>query len=99
MNRLFRKNNGFTTADLALAMVIIIIFTSIMASIMYSLYISTNEARRTATAVNYAVDIFEKIGGMAYINVTGTNVLASISEAKDIKIVNENEVTATIRNI
>lgn len=99
MNRVFRSNNGFTTVDLALAIVVIVIFVSIMTSIMYSLYISTTEAKRTAVAVNYAVDILEEIGSMPYIDVTVNNVLASISEAKDIKIVNENEVAATIRNI
>ncbi len=99
MDRVFRRNNGFTLVDLALAMVVIIVFVSVMTSIMYSLYISTTEAKRTAVAVNYAVDIFEKIGIMPYINVNVNNVLTSISETKNIKIIDENEATATIRNI
>ena len=99
MDRVFRRNNGFTLVDLALAMVVIIVFVSVMTSIMYSLYISTTEANRTAVAVNYAVDIFEKIGFMPYININVNNVLTSISETKNIKIIDENEATATIRNI
>lgn len=69
------KEQGFTTIDLTIAMIIMVIFVSIMTSMIYSVYISSTEARRTATALNYGVDIFEQIGTEVYSNITPASIL------------------------
>lgn len=70
MSTKVKKENGFTTVDIGIAMMIVVIFVSIMASMLYSVYASQTEAKRTAVALNYAVDIFEEIGKTAYTTVT-----------------------------
>lgn len=84
-----KRENGFLTVDLAVALMVITIFVTIMSSVLYSLYISTTEAKRTATALNYTVDIFEYIGKVPYSIVTAKEVLSNM------KFVTEVDSTST----
>lgn len=68
-----KNNKGFTTVDVGLAMIILVLFVVIMTSISYNVYLSSIEAKRTAVALNYAVDIFENIGKLNYNDVTATS--------------------------
>ena len=81
------KEKGFTTVDLSIAMMVMVVFVSIMSSLIYSVYMSSTEARRTATALNYGVDIFEEIGQHNFQSLTPATVLTEISNVKvdDIK--------------
>ena len=63
-------------------MLVIIIFVTILSSVSYSVYSASTEARRTAGAVNYAVDIFECIGRIEYDEVDANNI------AKELKDLN-----------
>lgn len=69
------NEKGFTTVDISIAMIVITIFVTIMSSMIYSVYLSSTEAKRTATALNYSVDIFEEIGQETFSNLTPENVL------------------------
>lgn len=69
MKNYLKNLKGFTTVDLTIAMIIIVIFATIITSILYNAYLSTIEAKRTAVALNYAVDIFEHIGELSYSSV------------------------------
>lgn len=78
----YSKEYGFTTVDISVAMLVIIIFVSITSSVMYNVYLSSTEARRTATALNYAVDIFENIGIMDYSAVTESGIMQNLKPLK-----------------
>ena len=69
-----RKEKGFTTVDMTIAILVMIIFVSIMTSVLYSVSVSTTEGKRSAAALNYAVDIFETIGELDYNNVSGAEI-------------------------
>lgn len=69
-----KKEKGFTTVDMTIAILVMIIFVAIMTSVLYSVSTTTTEAKRSAVALNYAVDIFETIGELDYDEVTGTEV-------------------------
>ncbi len=73
-----RSKRGFTTIDLGIAMLVILIFVVIMTSVSYNIYLSSIEAKRTAVAVNYAVDIFEHIGLIAFGEVTASYEILEI---------------------
>lgn len=90
-----RGKRGFTTVDLSIAMIVIIIFVVIMTSISSSVYSSSMEAKRTAVALNYAVDIFEHIGEVDISQVKATSDLLEISSLQ--KFVCEN--TGTVNGI
>ncbi len=68
--KLIDKERGFTSVDVTIAMLVIIVFVSISASLLHSTYLSTTEAKRTAVALNYAVEIFERVGAMKYSEVS-----------------------------
>jgi len=61
-----KNKKGFTTVDLSIAMIVIVMFVVIMTSVSYNIYTSSTEAKRTAIALNYGVDIFEHIGALNY---------------------------------
>ena len=79
------KEKGFTSIDLSMAMLIMILFVSIMSSMLYSVYLSSTEARRTAAALNYGVDIFEEIAQQSFSGITPVTVLESL-ETEDVKL-------------
>ncbi len=88
-----RGKRGFTTVDFSIAMIVIIIFVVIMTSISNSVYMSSMEAKRTAVALNYAVDIFEHIGEVNFDEVVASTNLLAIESLKDIeyeKVTTEN---------
>ena len=68
-----KSKDGFSTIDLGIAMLIIILFVAIMTSYIYNVHLSSTEAKRTATALNYAVDIFENIGRLNFSEVTASS--------------------------
>ncbi len=89
MNIKLKREGGFTTVDIGIAMMIVIIFVGIMTSMLYSTYSSATEAKRTAIALNYAVDIFEKIGIEPYSNVSEEEILRGIKEINTGTIVSQ----------
>lgn len=91
MEKTIKKENGFTAVDAIIAMMIVVIFVTIMSSVMYSVYIAQTESRRTAIALNYAVDIFERIGEMDYRDVTSESVLNDISNLTVTDVVSTSE--------
>lgn len=81
-----KSNKGFTTADIGVAMIIMVLFATIMTSMFYSVFMSTTEAKRTATALNYAVDIFENIGRKRFADVIPGIELFNLDSLSDAKI-------------
>lgn len=79
MKQIQEKERGFLTVDLGTAVLVLMIFVTIMTSMMYSLNLSSAEARKTANALNYAVDIFEYIGKVPYSSVTAKSVLSELT--------------------
>ena len=73
-----KKEKGFTTIDVSIAMLIAVVFVAIMSSMLYSVYTSSTESKRTAVALNYAVDIFERIGAVSYDDAYEEGILRSL---------------------
>lgn len=69
-----KKERGFTSVDITIAMLVIIVFVTVLSSVSYSVFSATTEAKRTATALNYAVDIFECIGQIDYEQVDASTI-------------------------
>lgn len=95
MNIKIKKEAGFTTVDIGIAMMIVIIFVGIMTSMLYSIYSSQTETKRRAVALNYAVDIFERIGIEPYSNVSEEEILGSIKEINAGTILSQGENEGT----
>ena len=78
INRL-KQNKGLTGVDLTIAVIIIIMFISLITTIFYNLYISSNGTKRNTQATAYITQLFEEISLMDYDNVTEDNLLTKIS--------------------
>ncbi len=66
----FKKENGFALSDTAIAIIIIIIFTGIISSISYNIYLQSNFIKRNDTATNYIVELFEYAKSLDFDEVT-----------------------------
>ena len=55
----FKKEDGFTLTDGVVAVIIITLFSGIIMSISYNIYLQSNFIKRNDTATNYIVDLFE----------------------------------------
>lgn len=79
-----KDKRGFTTIDLSIAMIVILIFVVIMTSFSYNIYASSIEAKRTAVALNYAVDILEHIGEVSFNEVSASYELLEIDSLESL---------------
>lgn len=89
-----KNKRGFTTIDLSIALIVVILFVSVMTSISYNVYLSSTEAKRTAVALNYGVELFEHIGAMDFEDIVPSYELVeteNLGTMKDI-VINANSV-------
>lgn len=79
-----KQNKGITLADTIIAITIFIIFTALVITISYNIYLQSNFIKRNSTATNYIVDLFEYAQGLNFDVVTGDN-LKSYVDNKNYK--------------
>lgn len=79
-----KQNKGITLADTIIAITIFIIFTALVITISYNIYLQSNFIKRNSTATNYIVDLFEYAQGLNFDDVTGDN-LKSYVDNKNYK--------------
>lgn len=60
------SNKGFTTADIAVTIVIIILFIGMITTIFYNYYLSVSAKNRNAIATSCVIGIIEEIKTMNY---------------------------------
>lgn len=63
-----RQKKGIGLADAIIAVVILMIFTGIIVSISYNIYMGSNFIKRNEQATNYIVELFEYAQGLVYEN-------------------------------
>ena len=89
MQKIKLKNNkGFTTVDISISIIIIILFVSIISTAYYNYYISITRKNREAQAINTIIDIIESIEKMNYEEITQDEISKLIEELKNGKITN-----------
>lgn len=55
----YKSNKGFTLNDIIVAIFIFIIFSGIIISISYNIYLNSSYVKRNSQATNYIVEVFE----------------------------------------
>lgn len=61
-----KQNKGIGLSDAIIAITILIIFTGIIVSISYNIYLQSNFVKRNEQATNYIVEIFEYAQGLVF---------------------------------
>lgn len=79
-----KQNKGITLADTIIAITIFMIFTALVITISYNIYLQSNFIKRNSTATNYIVDLFEYAQSLNFDDVTGDN-LNSYVNSKNYK--------------
>lgn len=97
--RKYMDNKGVTTADLVVAIIIIIMFVSIITTAFYNYYESIQSKNRKTIATNALIDVIENVEMLNYDDVTTeavNNVITTLT--KDGSIQSGYTLTATLQN-
>lgn len=70
-----KKQNGFAASDALIAILIITLFTGIIASLLYNIYLSNASLKRMSKANGYIVDVFEYIDKVYYDKVSENELI------------------------
>lgn len=76
MKNKIREQKGFAASDALIAVLIIVLFSGLIATISYNIYISNSSIKRMSKATSYIVDIFEYIDKINYEDVTKDNLIS-----------------------
>ena len=106
IKRKVKEENGFAASDALIAVLIIALFTGIIATIIYNIYLSNSSIKRMGTATGYITKIFENLdkryyddttveGLATYFNENGTQFNIDKNQI-NISSNNENETAITI---
>lgn len=95
----YLNNRGVTTADIIIAVIIIVLFVSVIMSSFYNYYISIQSRNRTAIATNTIIDVIENIELMEYDEVNEESVNSILNTLQEEKVIpNGYIVLASLQN-
>lgn len=95
------QQKGFVASDALIAILIIALFSGLIAVISYNIYISSSSIKRMSKATNYIVDLFEYIDKINYEDVTKENLTSYfnnkyyVGDNPEIKLLESNETVTT----
>ena len=93
------NNKGFTTGDIVIGIIIIIIFVSIITNSFYNYYISVESKKRKTMATNVVIDVIENVESMNYSEVNQKSVDELIKKLIEEKTISSAyAVIATLNN-
>ncbi len=75
-----KDEKGITGFDITLSIFVIIVFSSLIATLFYNIAIVNSSKKRKAMATIYATEILEEIGIMDYDEITNENLITYFSE-------------------
>lgn len=78
--KFIKDQKGMTGVDITISILIIAMFTSIVMTLVYNVYVTSVTQKRATVASNYLVDIFEYIDQINYDEVTNENIIDKINE-------------------
>ena len=84
----FAENKGFTQIDIIVAIFILMLFTTLIASLFYNSYVSSIGNKRNAEATSYLTQIFETIDLINYDDLQDENlgIVSKINHIDSSKI-------------
>ena len=80
------KEKGFALTDVIVAIVIIMLFTGVIVSVSYNIYLQSNFIKRNNKATNYIVEIFEYAKSLDFDNITFQNINSEFYSEHGINI-------------
>lgn len=96
-----KSEKGFTTADATVAIIIITLSLSLIATLVYNSYVQVLSTHKSSMATFYAVQILEKVNKLEYYDVylqEGTTTKTPEGTLLDIPIDNNYNATLNIQD-
>lgn len=69
-----RKENGFATSDALIAVLVIVLFSGLIATLTYNIYLANTSTKRISKANGYITDIFEYVDKSYYDDISIENI-------------------------
>lgn len=97
MKRFLKSNKGITGADAVLGVALAILFSGIIATLSYNIYVTSNSLKRSSKALEYITSTFEYVATQYYDNVTEDNIKDYINNELDRNISIADSTTGTAK--
>lgn len=81
-----KREKGIAGADALIAILICTLFTGLIATLSYNVYLLSGYVKRSVVANNYVIDFYENVEKIAIENTTETDLINYINEKNDEKI-------------
>ncbi len=75
----WKSNKGFALADTIIAIFVLVIFSTLIISISYNIYIVSNFVKRNGQATSYIVEVFEYAKTLNFDDVNTANLVTYIN--------------------
>ena len=89
MKRFLKSNKGITGADAVLGVALAILFSGIVATLSYNIYVTSSSLKRSSKALEYITSTFEYVATQYYDNVTEDNIKEYINNLDEKISTNE----------
>ena len=89
MKRFLKSNKGITGADAVLGVALAILFSGIIATLSYNIYVTSSSLKRLSKALEYITSTFEYVATQYYDNVTEDNIKEYINNLDEKISTNE----------
>lgn len=89
MKRFLKSNKGITGADAVLGVALTILFSGIIATLSYNIYVTSSSLKRSSKALEYITSTFEYVATQYYDNVTEDNIKEYINNLDEKISTNE----------
>ena len=89
MKRFLKSNKGLTGADAVLGVALAILFSGIIATLSYYIYVTSSSLKRSSKALEYITSTFEFVATQYYDNVTEDNIKEYINNLDEKISTNE----------
>ena len=81
-NKIGKEKKGFTTSEVVVAIIIIVLFVGVISTGFYNYYMSVQSKNRTAQATSYLIDVIENVQKMNYEDVSQESVNQLLEEVR-----------------
>lgn len=93
-----KSERGFTTADIIVSLMVVVIFVSIIASGYYNYYLASTGVSRSSTALSYTINVIESVEEMNYEDVTQQSVNEKVQQLYSSNLIPQGyEISATVQ--
>lgn len=75
-----KSQKGITGVDLSIAIIVIIVFTGVIANLLYNSYRLSLEIKKRAVADSYITTILEKVDEKSFEDVSNSNFVSNLND-------------------